>query len=652
MDGQRWLRPFLVLALGSVGLAPFLATPAVLAASSLAGRTIVLNPEEGGSSSGGISGGVEEKTINLPTALDVGALLSQAGAHVVYTRSTDVTVSLKARAALANQVHADAFVTIAANALHDPNFSGSTTYYGQRSGYVGGQTRSANLLAASRDLAQDVQHGVVQATGAVDQGVQSATFYVLGYAAMPSILVETGFMTSPPELRQLVTPAYQETIAEGIASGLEQFFSGRPATTQAGTTTATAQTADATYVSDVTDPDGTVVSPGQVLTKTWQVTNSGVTAWDDTFSLVLQPGATLQAPTTVPLPIATPGQTVALSVPVTAPTVPGSADATWRLTTPDGQPFGDPLTLAVTVAGGSAAFTPFWIETTQPTTLWSAADPARSTLVRRLGQWSYLQVTGPQQGSRLPVTEPASQTTGSVTANAVGPAGPPPAGYTPPPAQPPFTPFWVETTQATPLSSGPSDPSTTFETLAQWSPLLVLAPQDGARLYVRDPATGGTAYVQAAAVGPSGPPAPTSPRAATMATVPAATATPALAYVVKVGDTLASISRAFGIRPVVLAQANGMSGSNAIVVGQTLQIPGGTPVFQPFWVANFKQTPLWSGTNGNAVQLGVAAQFTPLRVLAPEINNRYRVTVWTTGGQAYVATTAVGPVGPPKGAPH
>ncbi|HEY8745470.1 MAG TPA: N-acetylmuramoyl-L-alanine amidase, partial [Chloroflexota bacterium] len=229
MNSRGWLRSLVVLAFSSVGLTPLLAVPSALAASPLAGRTIVLNAEEGGSSSGGISAGVEEKTINLPTTLDVGALLTQAGAHVVYTRTTDITVSLKARAALANRVQADAFVTVAANALNDPSFSGSTTFYGKSSGYVGGQTRSANLVVASRDLAQDVQNGVVQATGAVDQGVQSANFYVLGYATMPSILIETGFMTNPPELQRLVTPAYQETIAEGIASGLEQFFSTQPA---------------------------------------------------------------------------------------------------------------------------------------------------------------------------------------------------------------------------------------------------------------------------------------------------------------------------------------------------------------------------------------------------------------------------------------
>ncbi|HEV7215700.1 MAG TPA: N-acetylmuramoyl-L-alanine amidase, partial [Chloroflexota bacterium] len=244
----------LALALGSAGLVPLLPVPSAVAASALADRTIVLNPEEGGSDPGGIAGGIEEKNINLPTTLDLGALLSRAGAHVVYTRSTDRTVSLAARADLANQVHADAFLTIAANALNDPNYSGATTYYGTRGGYLGGQTRSATLVATSRDLAQDVQQALVQATGAVDRGIKAANFYVLGYATMPSVLIETGFMTNPAELRQLVAPGYQETIAEGIASGLEQFFSGRPVAA-AQPAVADSQPADTAAPVDATTPD-------------------------------------------------------------------------------------------------------------------------------------------------------------------------------------------------------------------------------------------------------------------------------------------------------------------------------------------------------------------------------------------------------------
>jgi LysM repeat protein len=139
-------------------------------------------------------------------------------------------VSLPARAALANQVHADAFVTLAANGLNDPAISGVVTFYGGPAGYAGGQTRGAALVEQGRVLAQAVQAGVVQTTGAVDRGVQPADFYVLGYTQMPSILIETGFLTNPAEAQRLATPGYQQAIAQGIVAGLGQFFAG-PAST-------------------------------------------------------------------------------------------------------------------------------------------------------------------------------------------------------------------------------------------------------------------------------------------------------------------------------------------------------------------------------------------------------------------------------------
>lgn len=238
LGDQRGWQPVARLLTVWLGLGCWLALlgspPLAQAAGVLAGRTIVLNPEEGGSNPGGVAGGIEEKTVNLATALDVGALLSRAGARVVSTRTSDVLVSLPTRAALANQVQADAFVTFAANAINDPAISGIVTYFGGPSGYAGGQTRPTGLFAQGDILAQAVQTGVVQTTGAVDRGVQPTAFYVLGYATMPAILVETGFMTNPAEAQLLATARYQQTIAEGIVAGLTRFFSGQASATATG----------------------------------------------------------------------------------------------------------------------------------------------------------------------------------------------------------------------------------------------------------------------------------------------------------------------------------------------------------------------------------------------------------------------------------
>src|SRR6185437_2189684 len=230
----------------------------------------------------------------------------------------------------------------------------------------------------------------------------------------------------------------------------------------------------------------------------------------------------------------------------------------------------------------------------------------------------------------------------------------------PPRVAPPFTPFWVETTRQTPLRSGPTDPSATFGLLPQWAALQVMAPQDGTRLYVRNPSTGGVAYVDAGAVGPSGPPSGQTSLAAAGPPAPSTTGQgsssapprtpPTDLYVVKPGDTLFAIARHFHADPAALAKANDLADPSELRAGTTLHIPGAAPSFRPFWVENVVATPLWSGTDSAATRFGIAAQFTPMQVLAPAVSGRYPVRVFTTGGMAYVDAQAVGPAGPPKGA--
>jgi N-acetylmuramoyl-L-alanine amidase len=221
---RRARAAFLVGGLALLGL-----PTAALADGGLAGRTIVVDPGHGGIDGGASAYGRVEKNITLPIGLDLGALLRGQGAAVVYTRSSDTYVSLAARTAIANRVGASAFVAIHVNALNDPSYRGLMTFYGGPGGYATGVRRSPAQVAASQALATDVQAATLAQTGQVGDGVQPANYYVLGNAAMPAVLVETGFLTNPAEGAQLATPAMQERVASGIASGVARFFSGAAA---------------------------------------------------------------------------------------------------------------------------------------------------------------------------------------------------------------------------------------------------------------------------------------------------------------------------------------------------------------------------------------------------------------------------------------
>lgn len=100
---------------------------------------------------------------------------------------------------------------------------------------------------------------------------------------------------------------------------------------------------DARFESDVNVPDGAVIPAGTHLVKTWRVRNTGASAWSAGYALVFVSGNRMNAPDSVPLPSALPGETVEVTVPLEAPLAPGLHRSTWRARNPEGRLFGDLL---------------------------------------------------------------------------------------------------------------------------------------------------------------------------------------------------------------------------------------------------------------------------------------------------------------------
>lgn len=165
-----------------------------------------------------------------------------------------------------------------------------------------------------------------------------------------------------------------------------------------------------------------------------------------------------------------------------------------------------------------------------------------------------------------------------------------------------YDPWWVQNHQQTQLWSGPDPNAVSFGPVPQWSYFQVVAPQKGTRLYVRNPANNGYAYVDAGAVGPS-PPPPVSP-AVLPAAPPAAPPQP---------------------------------------LRQAPKLPAG---FQGWWVSNFQETELWSGPEAGSTSLGKLPQFRRFLVVEPQNGDRLKVWNPEKDQVGFLEVGAAGPSGP------
>ncbi|MEB3356433.1 MAG: N-acetylmuramoyl-L-alanine amidase, partial [Synechococcales bacterium] len=170
-------------------------------------------PGHGGRDPGAIGrNGLREAPTVLDISQRVSRLLEAQGIQVVMTRTSDVTLDLEPRVAIARRANADLFVSIHANAISmtRPEVNGiETFYYSSQEGY---------------QLAQSIQRNMVQATGMVNRGVKEARFYVIRNTPMPAVLVETGFVTGASDAPRLADPNFRQQMAEAIAQGILEYL--------------------------------------------------------------------------------------------------------------------------------------------------------------------------------------------------------------------------------------------------------------------------------------------------------------------------------------------------------------------------------------------------------------------------------------------
>lgn len=215
---------------------------------------VVIDPGHGGHDPGAVGKISKEKNINLNVALKLGNMIKKNcdDVKVIYTRSKDVFIPLDRRAEIANNAKADLFISIHTNALANNRVAkGASTWtlglaksdanlaVAQRENsvilyesdyktrYAGFNPKSAEsyiifefmqdkYMEQSVHLASLVQKQFRHTCKRVDRGVHQAGFLVLKASAMPSILVELGFISTPEEERYLNTENGTSTLAKGI----------------------------------------------------------------------------------------------------------------------------------------------------------------------------------------------------------------------------------------------------------------------------------------------------------------------------------------------------------------------------------------------------------------------------------------------------
>ena len=172
---------------------------------------IIIDPGHGGHDPGTIGiGGIQEKDIILPISLDVAEILRKQDIEVILTRDSDNFISLQGRTDMANDLDADLFVSIHANAINlsRPDVNGLETYYYQ----------------SGRRLAEVIHWSILNGVKIDNRNIRRARFYVLRHSTMPAVLVEVGFLTGAVDSSNLKDPDYRRQMAEAIARGIVEYI--------------------------------------------------------------------------------------------------------------------------------------------------------------------------------------------------------------------------------------------------------------------------------------------------------------------------------------------------------------------------------------------------------------------------------------------
>ena len=224
---------------------------------------LVIDPGHGGKDPGAVNGKNQEKSINLNVALKMGKLIEEncKDVKVIYTRKTDVFVELYKRADIANKAGADMFISVHTNSAKNKSANGAETYLlgveenrasanlnvaleenkaillenDYQTHYEGYDPNSPESMIIfefmqneyqkeSLKMATFTQNQMVKSAKRPDRGVHQAGYLVLWKSAMPSILVELGFISNVNECRYLVSQKGVDEMGKSLYMAFKEYL--------------------------------------------------------------------------------------------------------------------------------------------------------------------------------------------------------------------------------------------------------------------------------------------------------------------------------------------------------------------------------------------------------------------------------------------
>lgn len=213
------------------GLCKLLVIAVVLIAApvqAFAAQTVVVDAGHGGSDPGAVGvNGLYEKYVNLDIAFKLQQQLLKLGYDVVLTRDSDKYISLADRVALTAAAKPSLFVSVHANWHTDSKVDGSLVLYYDKdypqASYPASEAMTA-LSPESKRLAALVQQGMVAEAGFADKGLVPSAAYVIRMGQVPSILVETAFLSNKSDAARLADETVRLKLAKGIATGIAAYL--------------------------------------------------------------------------------------------------------------------------------------------------------------------------------------------------------------------------------------------------------------------------------------------------------------------------------------------------------------------------------------------------------------------------------------------